>query len=107
MWLNHKLWVTFWEWIWGVANLASDSDQRRYSGSEVNNVRCRNRKLRARLQAQPTRSAQGRLIRFASGGFQPQSQTLAFRREWFTHLHELLVFQATGKSGRYTGRDVN
>ncbi len=55
MWLNHKLWVTFWEWIW--ANLASDSDRRRYSGSEVTNVRWRNRKLRARLQAQPTRSA--------------------------------------------------
>ena len=41
MWLNLKLWMTFWEWIWGGANLASDSDQRRYSGSEVTNVRYR------------------------------------------------------------------
>ena len=40
----------------GVANLASDSDGRRYSGSEVKNVRWRNRKLRARWQAKPTRS---------------------------------------------------
>ena len=45
----------------GVANLASDSDRCRYSGSEVTKVRWRNRKLRARLQAQPTRSAKGRL----------------------------------------------
>ena len=49
----------------GGANLESDSDGRRYSGSEVTNVRWRNRKLRARLQAQPTRSAQGRLEKLA------------------------------------------
>ena len=45
----------------GVANLASDSEGRRYCGSEVKNVRWRNRKLRARLQAKQTRSAKGRL----------------------------------------------
>jgi IS605 OrfB family transposase len=50
---------------WRVANRARDSDGRRYSGSEVTNVRWRNRKLRARLQAQPTRSAKGRLKKLA------------------------------------------
>jgi len=51
----------------GVANLASDSDGRRYSGSEVKNVRWRNRKLRARLQAKQTRSAKRRLKKLAGG----------------------------------------
>ena len=49
----------------GVANLASDSDGRRYSGSEVTNVPWRNRKLRARLQAKQTRSTKGRLKKLA------------------------------------------
>jgi len=51
----------------GVTNLASDSDGRRYSGSEVKNVRWRNRKLRARLQAKQTRSAKRRLKKLAGG----------------------------------------
>ena len=51
----------------GVANVASDSDGRRYSGSEVKNVRWRNRKLRARLQAKQTRSAKRRLKKLAGG----------------------------------------
>ena len=35
----------------------------------------------------PERDAvQNRRVRFASGGFQPQSQALAFRRGWFTAL---------------------
>jgi len=51
----------------GVANLASDSDGRRYSGSEVTNVRWRNRKLRARLQGKQTRSAKRRLKKLAGG----------------------------------------
>ena len=50
----------------GVANLASDSDGR-YCGSEVKNVRWRNRKLRARLQAKQTRSAKRRLKKLAGG----------------------------------------
>ena len=49
----------------GVANLASDSDGRRYCGSEVKNVRWRNRKLRARSQAKRTRSAKRRLKKLA------------------------------------------
>jgi IS605 OrfB family transposase len=49
----------------GVANLASDSDGRRYSASEVTNVRWRNRKLRARLEAKQSRSAKGRLKKLA------------------------------------------
>ena len=50
-----------------VANRASDSDGRRYCGSEVKNVRWRNRKLRARLQAKQTRSAKRRLKKLAGG----------------------------------------
>ena len=38
---------------------------RRYCGSEVTNVRWRNRKLRARLQAKQTRSAKRRLKKLA------------------------------------------
>ena len=41
--------------------MASYSDGRRYSGSEVKHVRWGNRKLRARWQAQPTGSAKRRL----------------------------------------------
>ena len=51
----------------GVANRASDSDGRRYCGSEVKNVRWRNRKLRARLQAKQTRWAKRRLKKLAGG----------------------------------------
>ena len=49
----------------GVTNLASDSDGCRYCGSEVKNVRWRNRKLRARLQAKQTRWAKRRLKKLA------------------------------------------
>jgi IS605 OrfB family transposase len=51
----------------GVANIGSDSDGRRYSGSEVTSVRWRNRKLRTRWQAKQTRSAKGSLKKLAGG----------------------------------------
>lgn len=45
----------------GVANIASDSDGRRYSGSAVKNIRHRQRRLRAKLQRKQTRAAKRRL----------------------------------------------
>lgn len=45
----------------GVTNIASDSDGKRYSGSELKSVRHRNRRLRSRLQKKQTRAAKRRL----------------------------------------------
>jgi putative transposase len=49
----------------GVANIASDSDGKRYSGSEVKSVRHRQRRLRRKLQAKHTTSANRRLKKLA------------------------------------------
>ena len=49
----------------GVANIASDSDGRRYSGSELKSVRHRNRRLRTKLQKKQTRAAKRRLKKLA------------------------------------------
>lgn len=45
----------------GIANVATDSTGESYSGSMVNNVRYRHRRLRAKLQSKGTRSAKRRL----------------------------------------------
>ena len=45
----------------GVANIASDSDGKRHSGSQVKSVRYRNRRLRTNLQKKQTRAAKRRL----------------------------------------------
>jgi IS605 OrfB family transposase len=45
----------------GVANIASDSDGKRYSGSELKSVRHRHRRLRAKLQKKQARAAKRRL----------------------------------------------
>ncbi len=45
----------------GIVNLATDSDGTTYSGSAVNQVRDRHRRLRARLQRKGTKSARRRL----------------------------------------------
>jgi IS605 OrfB family transposase len=45
----------------GIVNIASDSDGKRYSGSETKSVRYRNCRLRARLQKMQTRAAKRRL----------------------------------------------
>jgi IS605 OrfB family transposase len=45
----------------GVANIATDSDGARHSGSPVKSVRFRHRRLRARLQKKQTRAAKRRL----------------------------------------------
>ena len=49
----------------GIANIASDSDGKRYSGSEVKSVRHRQKRLRAKLQAKQTRAAKRRLKKLA------------------------------------------
>lgn len=49
----------------GVANIASDSDGNRYSGSVVKSVRHRHRRLRRKLQAKCTTSANRRLKKLA------------------------------------------
>lgn len=45
----------------GIANLAADSDGRRYSGAHINNLRRRHFKFRQKLQAKGTKSARRRL----------------------------------------------
>ena len=45
----------------GIANIASDSDGKLYSGSELKSVRFRHRRLRTNLQKKQTRAAKRRL----------------------------------------------
>lgn len=49
----------------GIANIAADSDGKQYSGSEVKNVRYRQRRLRTKLQKKLTTSANRRLKKLA------------------------------------------
>lgn len=49
----------------GVTNIASDSDGMIYSSRTVNSVRCRHRRLRAKLQKKGTKAARRRLRRLA------------------------------------------
>ncbi|MEV6982721.1 hypothetical protein AB0M95_15880 [Sphaerisporangium sp. NPDC051017] len=53
-------------WIWGIADIAGTSDGLREAGRQSNQVRHRNRRLRARLQAEGATSAK-RLLRKLSG----------------------------------------
>lgn len=45
----------------GIVNLATDSDGETFSGSQINNVRHRHRRLRKKLQKKQTRAAKRRL----------------------------------------------
>lgn len=45
----------------GIVNIATDSDGDAFSGSQINNVRHRHRRLRKKLQSKQTRSARRRL----------------------------------------------
>lgn len=45
----------------GIANIASDSDNRHYSGSHLKSIRYRHRRLRTKLQKKQTRAARRRL----------------------------------------------
>lgn len=47
----------------GVQNIATGSDGTRYSGADLRGIRCRRRRLRAKLQSKGTRSARRRLKR--------------------------------------------
>ena len=49
----------------GIANIATDNDGHKFSGSHVNRVRHRNKSLRAKLQANGSRSAKRKLQRLA------------------------------------------
>ena len=49
----------------GIANIATDSDGQRHSGSHVKSVRHRNRRLRTKLQKKQTRAAKRRLKKLA------------------------------------------
>jgi putative transposase len=49
----------------GISNIASDSDGKRYSGSEVKSVRHRQRRLRTKLQKKHTTSANRRMKKLA------------------------------------------
>jgi putative transposase len=49
----------------GIANIAADSDGKRYSGSEIKSVRHRQRRLRRKLQKKQTRAAKRRLKKLA------------------------------------------
>src|SRR5205085_12211741 len=50
----------------GIANIATDSEGNRYSGSHIKSVRHRHRRLRTKLQKKCTRSAK-RLLKRLSG----------------------------------------
>ena len=84
----------------GVANLASDSDGRRHWGSEVPHVRWRNRKLRARWQAQPTRSAPGRLKMLAG-------RESRFARPVNHGFSQQIVHTAKGTGGAIRREELN
>ena len=86
--------------FWAVANVLSDSDGRRYWGSEVPHVRWRNRKLRARWQAQPTRSAQGRLKMLAG-------QESRFARPVNHGISQQIVRTAKGTGGGIRREELN
>jgi IS605 OrfB family transposase len=49
----------------GIANIAADSDGKKYSGSEMKSVRHRQRRLRTKLQKKHTTSANRRLKKLA------------------------------------------
>lgn len=49
----------------GIVNIASDSDGKRYSGSQIKSVRCRHRRLRRKLQKKQSRAAKRRLKKLA------------------------------------------
>jgi putative transposase len=53
----------------GVAEIASTCDGQRYSGSEVKNVRYRQRRLRTKLQKKQTRAAKRRLKKLSGKEF--------------------------------------
>jgi len=76
----------------GVANIASDSDGRRHSGSHVKSVRHRHRRLRRKLQKKQTRAAKRRL-QLLSG----QERRFAM---WVNHHISKQIVAEAKRSGR-------
>lgn len=78
----------------GIANIASTSDGKCHSGSEVKSVRHRHRRLRAKLQRKGTRAAK-RKLKLLSGR----------ERRFATHTNHVISKQIVAEAKR-TGRGV-
>lgn len=78
----------------GIANIAADSDGKRYSGSEVNRVRHRQRRLRRKLQRKHTSSAHRRL-----------KQLRGKEQRFATHTNHVISKQLVA-SAKGTGRGI-
>jgi putative transposase len=76
----------------GIANIASDSDGKHYSGSQTKSVRYRHRRLRTKLQKKQTRAAKRRL-RLLSG----REQRFA---TWENHNISKQIVAEAKRSGR-------
>jgi putative transposase len=94
----------------GIANIATDSDGKMYSGSQVKSVRYRHRRLRTKLQKKQTRAAKRRLkslsgkeSRFATWinhNISKQVVAEAERSERGIALEDLKGIRARVKAGR-------
>lgn len=73
----------------GVANIASDSDGKRHSGSQIKSVRHRHRRLRTKLQKKQTRAAKRRLKKLAGK-----------ERRFATHVNHCISKQIVAKAER-------
>jgi putative transposase len=78
----------------GIANIATTNDGERYSGSHINQVRHRNRRLRTKLQKKGTKSAK-RLLRKISG-----------RERRFAHDVNHCISKAIVTKAKRTGRGI-
>jgi len=78
----------------GIANIASDSDGNRHSGSEIKSVRHRHRRLRTKLQKKQTRAAKRRLKQLAGS-----------ERRFATHVNHCISKQIVAEAKR-SGRGI-
>jgi IS605 OrfB family transposase len=76
----------------GIANIASDSDGKRHSGSHVKSVRHRHRRLRTKLQKKQTRAAKRRLKKLSG-----QERRFA---TWVNHNISKQIVAEAKRSGR-------
>ena len=73
----------------GVANIATTSDGKMHSGSEVKAVRCRHRKLRTKLQKKQTRAAKRKLKKLSGR-----------ERRFATHVNHCISKQIVAEAKR-------
>jgi IS605 OrfB family transposase len=78
----------------GIANIATDSDGKQYSGAEVKSVRHRQRRLRSNLQKKQTRAAKRRLKQLAGK-----------ERRFAAHVNHCISKQIVAEAKR-TGRGL-